>query len=68
MKKQQPTYRSLREWRDALDLTQEAAAARLGVEQSSYSRFENRARAPRPRMAKAISQKTGVPLESVLGL
>lgn len=68
MKKQKPTYKSLKDWRAAHGLTQEAAAARLGLRQWSYSRIETRVRAPKPKMAKAISERTRVPLESVLGL
>jgi len=68
MPKQKQTYPTLKAWRDALDITQEVAAARLGLRQWAYSRIETRTRAPRPRIAKAISLKTGVPLESVLGI
>lgn len=68
MKKSKPAYASLKDWRAAKELTQVEAAARLGIRQWDYSRFEARVRAPKPQRAKAISLKTGVPLESVLGL
>jgi transcriptional regulator with XRE-family HTH domain len=68
MKKRYTTFATLKAWRAALALSQEAAAAKLCLSQPSYSRFENRVRAPKAKLAKAISDKTGVPLESVLGL
>jgi transcriptional regulator with XRE-family HTH domain len=61
-------YASLRDWRNEHRLSQRDAAKRLGLSQASYSRFENRRAAPRPRRAKSISQLTGVPLESILGI
>lgn len=68
MPKQQSRFASLKEWRAANDLTQKVAAARLGLRQWDYSRIETRVRAPKPKVAKRISVRTGVPLESVLGL
>ncbi len=68
MTEEKQSYRDLREWRNAKEMTQEQAAAELAISQASYSKFENHVTAPRPRHAKTISEKTGVPLESVLGL
>ena len=68
MPKQKSTYPDLKTWRTAKQLTQEVAAARLGIRQWDYSRIETRVRVPKPKIAKSISLKTGVSLESVLGL
>lgn len=62
------TYPNLRTWRNESGLSQREAARQLGVSQPAYSRFENQARAPKPRQAQAISRTTGVSLESILGL
>lgn len=62
------TYPDLKTWRAENGLTQRESARKLGVSQPVYNRLENQTRAPRPRLAKAISLATGVPLESVLGL
>ena len=62
------TYPTLKAWRDELGLSQREAARRLRVSQPVYSRIENRVRAPKPRVAKFISEQAGVPLESVLGI
>lgn len=61
-------YPSLKHWRNEHGLAQREAAERLGVSQPYYSRLERQARAPKPPLAKAISEQTGVPLESILGL
>lgn len=62
------TYPNLKTWRGEMGLNQRDAAKRLGVSQPVYSRLERQARAPKPQLAKAISLKAGVPLESVLGI
>jgi transcriptional regulator with XRE-family HTH domain len=62
------TYPNLKTWRDENNLTQRQAAARLGVSQSVYSRWETQTRAPKPKLAKTVSAQAGVPLESVLGI
>jgi transcriptional regulator with XRE-family HTH domain len=68
MKRSKRTYPTLKAWREATGLNQREAAQILGTTQTTYSRFERQARAPKPERAKAISQKTGVPFESVLGV
>ena len=61
-------YPTLSAWRDGQRLNQSAAATRLGVSQAYYSRLERCVQCPRAPLAKAISQRTGVPLEIVLGV
>ena len=61
-------YPNLSVWRDAERLNQEAAAQRLGISQNYYSRLERRKQFPRRQLAKVISERTGVPLETVLGV
>lgn len=61
-------FASLREWRDELGLDQDDAALILGLSQSYYSRVERQLMAPKPKLAKRIADKTGVPLEEVLGV
>ncbi len=62
------TYPNLKTWRRENGLSQCEAAEQLGVSQPKYCRMERQDRAPRPMEAKTISQRTGVPLESVLGI
>lgn len=59
---------NLRAWRSSHRLTQNAAARLLGVTQSYYSKIEKKTCAPRPQIAKRITEKTGVPLASILGI
>lgn len=61
-------YPSLKQWRDACGFDQDEAAEYLGMSQGYYSRVERQLQAPKPPLAKAISDKTGVPLETVLGV
>ena len=62
------TYPSLLAWRTANEMNQREAARSLGVTQALYARVELRRGAPRPKRAKAISDKTGVPFEIVMGV
>lgn len=61
-------FKSLRQWRDELGLDQDDAALILGLSQSYYSRVERQLMAPNRHLAKRIADKTGVPLEQVLGV
>jgi len=61
-------YPSLAKWRDDQRLSQEEAAARLQVSQPYYSRLERGLQFPKRTLARQIADRTGVPLESVLGL
>jgi len=62
------TYSSLKAWRLAQQMNQREAASLLGVSQTLYARTEAKRGAPRPLRAKAISEKTGVPFEIVMGV
>lgn len=61
-------YPNLRTWRAANGLNQREAARKLGVSQAHYSRIESGAAPPHVRRAVVISERTGVPLETVLGI
>jgi len=61
-------YPNLKMWRDDQRVSQRTAAELLGVTQSYYSKIERQALTPNARLAKAITDKTGVPLETLLGL
>lgn len=61
-------YPTLSAWRDAERLSQEQAAKEIGVTQSFYSRLENGHMFPSRHLAKRITDTTGVPLETVLGV
>lgn len=60
--------KSLLGWRLRHHLDQREAARILGVSQSTYGRFENGKRYPRPSVAKRIQIITGLSLETILGL
>jgi len=51
----------LKEWRSRKGLNQEAAAQQLGLKAPTLCRFEKGNRRPSPRLAKKISEKTGIP-------
>jgi transcriptional regulator with XRE-family HTH domain len=68
MKKRQRPYPSLRHWRDENCPDQRSAAEQLGVSQGYYSRLERQKLHPHRTLAKAISDKTGVPIETILGV
>jgi len=61
-------YPSLAAWRDNERLSQEAAAEKLEVTQGYYSRLERRVQFPNRILARRIAERTGVPLENVLGI
>ncbi len=61
-------YPSLKVWRHEARLKSGDAARFLAVSPSYYSRIERQQKAPMARIAKAISEKTGVPLETILGI
>lgn len=69
VKKRIKTFASLKAWRTAQGFNQREAAAYLGVSQSLYARIEARDRVPTPTLkCKALSDKTGVPFEIVMGV
>jgi DNA-binding XRE family transcriptional regulator len=59
---------SLKEWRTRCRLNQIDAASILGVTQGYYSKVERQRVAPRRTIARRITKKTGVSLESLMGL
>lgn len=60
-------YATLKAWRQARQCSQHEAAAFLGISQGFYSKLERRSQALRGPAAKRIMQKTGVPLEILVG-
>jgi len=56
-------YRSLTEFRHALDLSQADAARLVGITQSQWSRVESGTTPPSLALAQRLADKTGVPLE-----
>lgn len=56
---------SFKEWRDSLNINQEDAAKRLGVEQGTYSRYENGEARPAGPRCQEISEITGIPLSAI---
>lgn len=61
------TFPTLRAWRKALRINQREAALLLGLSQSHYSKLERRTHATTGRRAKAITAKTGVPIDALVG-
>lgn len=68
MPKKKRPYPSLKTWRHEQRLNQDEAAELLLISQPYYSRVERQKQSPNPRLAKAISEVTGVPLENILGI
>lgn len=62
------TYASLKAWRADHEMNQREAARLLGVTQALYARVELGRGTTRPVKAKAISDKTGVPFEILMGV
>lgn len=67
MKRMRP-YPNLKTWRSANTLNQREAARKLGISQGFYSRLETGFQPAHARTAKTISERTGVPIEILLGL
>jgi transcriptional regulator with XRE-family HTH domain len=61
------TYSSLKAWRLERGLNQRDAALKLGISQSMYARLEV-GRGAKKQSAKAVSDKTGVPFDIVIGV
>lgn len=61
-------YPNLKAWRDEEGLTQEEAAAVLGVSQGHYSKLEQRQVYASKKLGKLISERARIPLENVLGI
>lgn len=61
-------YSSLLSWRQAKGFDQRQAATFLGISQAYYSKLERREQAPRPKMARQLTDRSGVPLDEILGI
>jgi transcriptional regulator with XRE-family HTH domain len=61
-------YSSLLAWRQAHNFTQREAAAYIGISQSYYVKLETRLQTPRPGMLKTLRDKTGVPVDELMGI
>ena len=61
-------FSSLAAWRRAKGFSQHEAAAFLEVSQAYYCKVERHEQAPRPEMAKRLTERTGVPLDELLGI
>lgn len=62
------TYPDLRAWRKAHGFSQHTAAAFLGISQTYYNRLERRMQTATGQRAKDIIERTGVPLETLVGV
>lgn len=61
-------FKTLREWREANDLSQREAALRFGCSQPGWNKIELGVRHPRPELAGRLVRGTGVPLEVLMGV
>jgi len=61
-------HSSLAAWRADRGLNQRAAAEFLGITQAYYSKLERGTQTPRPPLAKRLRERTGVPLDVLLGI
>lgn len=59
---------SLMAWRRTKGFTQQEAADFLHISQAYYSKLERHEQAPRREMAKDLVERTGVPLDELMGL
>lgn len=61
-------HSSLFAWRTAQGWGQREAAEYLGITQSCYSKWERHEQAPRRYVARVVTEKTGVPLDELMGI
>jgi len=61
-------HSSLAAWRKAQGFTQKEAATFLGISQSYYCKLEVKAQQPRPAILKELTQRTGVPVDELMGI
>lgn len=59
---------SLLAWRTAKGFNQHEAAVFLGISQAYYCKLERGDQTPRPKIARRLMDRTGVPLEELLGI
>lgn len=67
MKPEKP-HSSLLAWRTAKGWDQRAAARHLEISQAYYSKLERHEQSPRGERAKRLMQRTGVPLDELMGI
>jgi transcriptional regulator with XRE-family HTH domain len=60
------SFPTLYAWRDDAKLSQAEAAKLMDITQSHWSNLESRESAASPKLAKRLSELTGVPLEVLL--
>lgn len=61
-------HSSLAAWRKAMGFTQPEAADYLSISQSYYSKLEQKAQHPRPAVLKQLTERTGVPVDELMGI
>ncbi len=61
-------HSSLAAWRRAQGFDQHEAAAFLEISQSYYCKLERGDQTPRPKIARRLVDRTGVPLDELLGI
>ena len=62
------SFPTLLRFREARKLSQEQAADLVGITQPHWSRLEDGKAAASPKLAKRMTEVTGVPLEVLLGI
>lgn len=62
-----PSVLTLTRWRERQGLSTYEAAELLGISQSTYSRTERGKQHLRGRLAKQVSERTGVPVAVLVG-
>ena len=58
----------LRQWRETHNLSQPAAAKKIGVHRETWSRWENGTRMATRRHLKALMKLTGIASDKLVGL
>lgn len=61
-------HSSLAAWRKLKGWGQREAAEYLGISQAYYYKLEQHEAAPRPTIAKRVTERTGVPLDELMGI
>jgi transcriptional regulator with XRE-family HTH domain len=59
---------SLKAWRRTMGFNQSEAAAYLEISQAYYYKLEAKTAAARPTIIKRLTERTGVPLDELLGI
>lgn len=61
-------HSSLAAWRRAKGFTQHEAADYLEISQSYYYKLEAKAQTPRKGILKTLTERTGVPVDELMGI